>query len=216
MTKAFRMLNYAGYNIGCFAMPFMQSFLGATGVVATGMFDIGNAIPVLGGTYAAACQIVDGKSGSVKQIARRLFSSVPLDTYLLMFLLSLTGLKLPTPILSVAAVIGNANPFLAMFSIGLVMEFHVDRDERRELAAGLFWRYLLAAAMGLISFFLLPLPLEFRRILLLLCFAPISSAAPVWIQKLGGNASLSGTFNSCSILIGIVVMTALVIVLGIT
>ena len=42
--RAFDILNLPGYNIGNFTMPFVQNFLGPIGVVATGIFDMGNAV----------------------------------------------------------------------------------------------------------------------------------------------------------------------------
>ena len=40
--KAFNMINLAGYNVGCFTLPFIQSFLGSVGVGVSSLFDIGN------------------------------------------------------------------------------------------------------------------------------------------------------------------------------
>ena len=51
--RAFNILNLPGYNIGNFTMPFAQSFLGPVGVVATSLFDTGNAFICLGGAYSA-------------------------------------------------------------------------------------------------------------------------------------------------------------------
>ena len=44
--KAFEILNLPGYNIGNFTMPFVQSFLGPTGVIVTSLFDTGNAFVI--------------------------------------------------------------------------------------------------------------------------------------------------------------------------
>ena len=52
--KAFNIINLTGYNIGNFTMPFAQSFLGPLGVVATSLFDSGNSLVCLGGTYSVA------------------------------------------------------------------------------------------------------------------------------------------------------------------
>ncbi len=45
--RAFLMLNGAGFNLGCFSFPVVQSFWGAGAVVPAAMFDIGNCIMVL-------------------------------------------------------------------------------------------------------------------------------------------------------------------------
>ena len=54
--QAFAILNTPGYNIGTFAMPFTQSFLGGMGVITTSLFDMGNAFICLGGAYGIACR----------------------------------------------------------------------------------------------------------------------------------------------------------------
>ena len=38
--KAFEIINLSGYNIGNFTLPFVQSFLGPAGVIATSLFDV--------------------------------------------------------------------------------------------------------------------------------------------------------------------------------
>ena len=52
VQKSFALLNWSGYNMGAFAMPYLQGFLGAAGVGAACIFDVGNAIMCTGGTYA--------------------------------------------------------------------------------------------------------------------------------------------------------------------
>ena len=42
--QAFAMLNASGCNIGNFAMPFAQGFLGPVGVIAVSLFDCGNSM----------------------------------------------------------------------------------------------------------------------------------------------------------------------------
>ena len=55
--RAFEILNLPGYNIGCFALPFVQSFLGPVGVIATCLFDIGNGFICLGTAFSIAVMV---------------------------------------------------------------------------------------------------------------------------------------------------------------
>ena len=80
--RAFEVLNSTGYNIGTFTMPFVQSFLGPAGMLATSLFDTGNSFVCLGGSYSIASMIKGGGKGfSVKKIALTLLCSIPFDTY---------------------------------------------------------------------------------------------------------------------------------------
>ena len=80
--RALYMLNLSGYNIGAFTLPFVQNFLGAFGVVAVCMFDIGNSISCTGGSYAVTSAVIGSKEkASFVQSIKKLFSSVPFVTY---------------------------------------------------------------------------------------------------------------------------------------
>ena len=56
-TKIFYIFSLAGYNVGCFTLPFAQAFLTPFAVVGLCMFDVGNSIMCTGMTYAltASC-----------------------------------------------------------------------------------------------------------------------------------------------------------------
>ena len=115
--QAFEMLNYPGYNIGCFALPFVQTFLGPAGMIATFMFDIGNAFITLGGAFSIASMVKDGRKISLKRIVCTLLKSVPFILYLVMPTLCLTRIPVPGIITSLAEIIGNANAFLSMLPL---------------------------------------------------------------------------------------------------
>ena len=53
------MLNFSGYNIGAFTLPFIQNFLGSFGVIAICMFDVGNSISCTGGSYALTTMAIN-------------------------------------------------------------------------------------------------------------------------------------------------------------
>ena len=118
--RAFNILNLPGYNIGNFTMPFAQSFLGPVGVVATSLFDTGNAFICLGGAYSAAVATKEKNARfSMFPVIKTLLKSIPFDAYLIMTVLSLLHVGLPAPITSFTGVIGNANAFMAMLMIGV-------------------------------------------------------------------------------------------------
>ena len=89
-SRAFYTQNLPGYNIGAFTLPFVQSFVGSFGVVTACMFDVGNSLMCTGGNYALTSTLM-GKTegGRLKTFLRRLFSSVTIDTYLVLLVLGL-------------------------------------------------------------------------------------------------------------------------------
>ena len=74
-------------------------------------------------------------------------------------------------------------------------------------------RYGLAAVLALGIYFLLPFDLEVRQTLVILSFAPIGSAIPVFTGELKGDVGLSSAINSISIVISIAIIVALLVVM---
>jgi predicted permease len=128
--KAFNMINYSGYNIGTFAMPYLQSFLGNAGTIVACLFDSGNAVMCTGVTYAAASAVAGekGRQG-VAGIIKKLVSSVPFDIYLIMMVVYIADIHFPQPVYTVTGIFGSGNAFLAMFMIGGALEFCTDRKK---------------------------------------------------------------------------------------
>lgn len=202
--KAFEILNMSGYNIGNFTLPFVQSFLGPSGVVVTSLFDTGNAVVCLGGAYSAASMVKgESKGVPVVQIVKTLAKSVPFDTYLIMTILCLLGIRLPSQAVSFAGIIADGNAFMAMLMIGVGFKLSGDRSQTGTIIRILAVRYGIAAVLSAVFYFLLPMPLEYRQTLAILVFAPIASAAPAFTADLKGDIGLSSAVNSISILISI-------------
>jgi len=211
--QAFRVLNTPGYNIGNFATPFTQSFLGPMGVVTNSLFDIGNAFISLGGAYGAASSVKAGKGLDFKRIVMAPARSVPFLVYLIMAALNLLALTPPEPIVELAGIVGSANPFLGMLMVGVGFKLSGDRSQRGTIVRVLGLRYGFAAVLAVVFYFLLPFELEVRQALVLLVFSPIASAVPAFTGQLGGDVGLSSAINSISILCSIGFMVSLLLIM---
>ena len=205
---AFNTMNLPGYNIGNFTMPFAQGFLGPMGVVATSLFDTGNAFICLGGSYSAAVMIKEKNTRfSILPVMKTLLKSVPFDAYLLMTVLSLLHVALPAPITTFTGVIGNANAFMAMLMIGVGFKLNGDSSQLGKIVKILAARYSAAIALALIFYFLLPFSMEYRQALTILALSPMSSAAPAFTGNLGSDVGLASAVNSISVVISTVLIT---------
>lgn len=207
--RAFDVLNLPGYNIGNFTLPFVQSFLGPTGVIVTSIFDTGNAVVCLGGAYGTAAMIKDGKGFSLKRLGRSLLTSVPFLCYIVVISTNLIGLTIPSPIVSLAGIIGSANAFVAMLMLGVGFQLSADRDKLGTIIKILAVRYTVAAVLAAAFYFLLPFGTEVRNALVILVFSPIGSAVPAFTAELKGDTGLSSAVNSISIIISIVIIIGL-------
>lgn len=209
--RAYRMLNISGYNIGCFSLPLIEVFFGSTGVITACMFDTGNAVMMTGGSYAMTSTLLGTgeKRESAKDILMKFLKSAPFDTYMVMFLLLALNVQLPETVFALVQPAANANAFLAMLMIGMMFEPTLERTFVAETARELAVRYALAAVFALACYFLTPFDLVVRRTLAVLCFAPLSSLAPIYTDRCGSDTALASFTNSISIAVSLVAMLAL-------
>ena len=210
--RAYRMINIGGYNIGCFSLPLIEAFFGGTGVVAACMFDVGNAVMMTGGAYALTSTLL--KTGgetreSARDILMKFLRSAPFDTYLIVFLLMALNVQLPEAVYTLAQPAANANAFIAMLMIGMMFEPAGDRTKLTEAARELAVRYAIAAVFALACYFLTPFSLIIRQTLVVLCFAPLSSLAPIYTDRCRSDTALASFTNSVSIAVSLVAMLAL-------
>ena len=212
-AQAFEILNIPGYNIGAFALPFTQSFLGPMGVLTTSLFDVGNAFVCLGGSFGVASAVKDGKGFDLRRVLKALSVSVPFLVHIATVLMNLTHIPIPGFIANCAGIVANANVFLAMLMIGVGFKTDMDFSQLGTIARILIVRYSVAAALALCFFFLLPFSLEIRQALVILAFAPIGSAVPGFTAELKGDVGLSCTVNSLAIVISIVIIVVLLMVM---
>ncbi|WP_455137759.1 AEC family transporter [Thermophilibacter sp.] len=216
----FQQANVCGLNIGCFALSFVQAFFPATGVVATCLFDAGNSLMGTGGTWALIRSLVLGTDHDLlrdrlKVFARTLFSSVPFDCYVVLIAMGLAGAHLPEPVITLISPLADANAFLSMFMIGLMIRFTVDAQRAHELARVLAWRLACSAALTLAALFVLPFDGVARQALIVLAWAPAASTGPLYTLWAGGDDGLAGMANALTVLLGVIIMTTLVIVMGV-
>ena len=211
---AFDVLNIAGGNIGNFTLPFVQSFLGAAGVVTCSIFDIGNAVICLGGAYSVAVMIKGSdEKTSVLTLLRPLYTSVPFVTYLIMIGISFAHISLPSVVLQFAETVGNANPFLSMLMIGVGFELSANKEQIKKISKILIVRYAFAITYAFLFYNFAPFDLPYRQALTILALGPIAAAVPMFTAKIKGDIGLSSAINSMSIIISITLITGTLVLI---
>ena len=211
-TRGLYALNFSSYNIGCFVLPFVQSFLPPEALVGVSMFDAGNCPVNSGVAYAIVSARSSGQRVRLGFVLDKLVHSVPFMTYLTLMVLSILGITLPEPVYQVASTVGGANTFLAMVMIGMLFEVRVEREDRRLILEILAVRYGCSLAMAALVW-VLPLPLLIRQVSVLTMMAPIPSVTMVYCEKCGCKPSLYGVLNSLSIAVSLMLTFPLLLVL---
>ena len=213
VEREFLMYGVSGYNIGNFAIPFVQSFM-PQAIPILSFFDIGNSVMLAGGSNV----VIEGISGSneerpsAKKVIGRLLHSVPFLCYLIMLVLRILKIDLPGELFQLVQPIANANTFLSMFMIGLFLELRLPRKDLALVGRVLAIKYgggLLLA----ILFMLLPLPTMIKIVLCLVSVGPIPTFGVINSVAAGMRAEVVGFTSSLSFLISLPLMTSLLLFL---
>ncbi len=206
--KLLFLFSFNSFNVGNFAIPFLNGLISDNGFAALCLFDISVAIFLYGIDYSVA-ESRKGQGGgfSPKLLLKKLFCSPITDAYLIMLLLAALHLRLPSPILKLAEVAGNANAFLAMLSIGILFELSLDKKSLRTLLKFFSLRYVTVLLIAGAVLLFVPFPPDIRQAVCVLLMAPVASVAPLLTVNAGGDGGSAAQANSLSILIGIVMMT---------
>ena len=210
------LMNISGFNIGSFGLPFVQAFFPASTVVAACMFDAGNALMMTGGTFALTRVFVSEEKldHPILSVLKRLASSVPFDSYLILIALAVFGIRIPEAVVLFTEPMANANGFLSMFMLGLMVSFSINVERMHKLCILLGSRFVLSLVMSLLAFHFLPFSFGIRCIITTLLWAPIGSMGPVFTLWMKGDHGLAGLANTISIFVGIIVMTCIIINTG--
>jgi len=207
--QVYRMLNYSGYNIGCFALPYVSTLFGPTVSVSLCFFDAGSAILATGGTNAICESMQDGGKLRIGKIFKRMATAPTILVYLLMTLFAILHITLPSFILQFAEIGGSANTFLAMFMLGVGMRLDIKLEQLRSIIRAFVIRFGIAIALSLACLFLLPFEREICLGAALVVLAPVSSASAAFSEERGLDVGLAASWNTLSILFSLVFMTVL-------
>lgn len=211
LLRGVTMLSTAGIDVGNFVLPFIKTFYPGTGVLDLCIFNIGNTVMNSGCNYAAAARVsASGKPFGLKDVCKKLFSSVAFDAYLLIIFMAVTGLPWPDRFLEITGIIGDANIFLVMIMLGLKLEFHLEKEEKPLFFKILASRLSLAILMTVGTLFL-PIPRVAKIVLIAAYFGPTSSISNVFSRNLGYQGSLSAQVNVITIFIAMALITAIMI-----
>ena len=217
-AKIFYIFSLAGYNIGCFTLPFAQAFLTPFAVVALCMFDVGNSIMCTGMTYALTASCIGYADGhkdrfSMKSIAGKLLHSVPFVVYISMLILSLVGVQFPKSVYTFTDIVGAANPFLSMLMIGMMFEIKLDKQAMGYVKELFSVRYLISLVCAGAFIYFAPFKQEVNYVIALAFMAPCTIIGPIFVEKLGGNVQLASLFNSMTIITSVILFTCFFLVI---
>ena len=215
--RRLQMMLIAGFNMGNFVIPFVREFMGLGGLTITSLFDTGNTIMCLGGNYIIISSLLhsEGKKLTAKDVVKKLFGNAVLPTYILMVILSLLKVRIPDTVVSVLTPMANANSFVAVFMLGLMMEIDFSERYMKSAGAALLKKYALGIAVAVLYFTLLPFELNIRQIMVFCALAPIPSLSPIFAGEMGCDVEVAGFTAAASMLISCILLPIAAAIMGV-
>ena len=213
-ARCFYMLALPAYNIGNFTLPFVSSFLGPQGVIASCLLDLGNC-PFCQGLDYTFTSMAIGEASDEKTWKHVLyvFKRPAFTAYCVMILLSVFHLRLPEVVFDFASLLSPANAPLSMLMIGLMLEFRFDKSKLKDALTVNALRLLMAVVLAFLLYNFAPFSYEIRKAVAITAFAPVSAACSAFMAQLKGDMALSSFASTLSIVIALVVIPVLIVVL---
>lgn len=199
----------ASLNIGLFAYPLVETIWPENGMIYFGMADIGGAIIMFGVTYFVGSYYSEGSDQfNFKFLGKKLISSVPLVTYIVMFILNMANIHLPKASIDFFTIISKANMPLSMILLGIMLSFRIEKQFLPIAVKYLIVHYGLGCIAGLLVHFFLPTSDDMIKTTLLITWLlPVGVAIiPYSIQFKYKTLPLVGMITNISIVISIIII----------
>lgn len=204
-------LSMTGYNIGSFIIPLVQEFLSADLISIVCFFDFGNALMTLGGSYFVVSAITGQRQDTFwRSFRQRVFHSPPLLTEICMVLLSSIGIAVPKGILSILSPISNANFFVSILAVGVMLDFHINQKQFFQILQFVLIRMVFTIGSAFLLWAVLPFSSEIRLAVELAVCAPISMLSPLYTGLCGGDTAVASLTYSAYIFISITLIFTLI------
>ena len=205
-TKAVLIMASTGFNNALFAFPIVEALWGARGLQYLAMFDIGNALILLGANYLIASWYGTRAAGGTPTLTLRfvglnLLRSAPLVSYAVALAMNLSGLRLPEPISSFVGILARANTPVVLLLLGVYLDLRLARNELRHLLGSLALRYGAGAASGTLCYLLLPYSADYRRVLLVALVLPVGATVSAFSATFGLNRTLASAVSNATLLV---------------
>lgn len=196
-----------GFNIGLFAYPIVESALGKRGLQYIAMFDMGNAFIVFILTYIIAGSFSQNeKKADMKSIYKKIFTSIPLLTYIITLALNITGRHYPTVVIDISDILSKANKPLALFVLGLFLNFAFDSHHWKSIIKILFFRYSLGALVGFSLYFLLPFNHVFTLCIIIGVLLPTAFTVIPYSVEFNYDRYFVGTFCNINNILSFIII----------
>ncbi len=193
-----------GLNIGLFAIPIVHMLWGEEAVKYLMLMDLGNAFVIFIVCYITGA-VYSGESDEInlRTIIKKALHSIPLLTYIITFLLILTGTYFPKPVVDIAQIVSVANTPLAMVTLGIFLSFRFDKSQIIKMLKFWITKYSVGIFISIIIFVLMPFDDIANKAMVIAFILPSSFSTIAYSVELNYDSRFVGTLINSTIVISI-------------
>ena len=204
-----------GFNNGLFAFPIVQAIWGVQGVQYLAMFDIGNALVLLGANQAIASWYSARASGrepmlSAGFVLRKLGTSVPLITFAIAIAMNLAALRLPSVAAALVDTLSRANMPVVLLLLGVYFDPRLGLREIKNVLASVGLRYAAGIGVGVLLFLLLPFDAEYRTLMLVALVLPVGATVVPFAAAYDLDHRLAGVCSNLTLVVSFALLWGIV------
>lgn len=205
------------YGFGSFALPFLQNVYGALAVILVMVFDLGNTI-ITSSITCSVAEIATNKQkvsikDNAKNVIKSLVTSPPFITFAVMFVITYWNLNVPRQtLIHVVTPIANANGFIAIFMIGILIDFKMEKSHLKEACVIVGTKVFLNFIVAFILLYFAPFNLEIRQMLFIIAMSPLGQLSIVFVERVRGNVKAAAFINTLSIIVSIIIMSTAILI----
>ncbi len=205
------------YGFGSFALPFLQNVYGAAAVILVMLFDLGNTIITSSITCSVAGIITSKQKMSIidnmKSVVHKLLTSPPFITFAVMFAITYSGINIPRETLIHAVTpMANANGFIAIFMIGILIDFKMDTSYLKNAFTIVLTKMSLNIIVAFILLNFAPFDTQIRQMLFIIALSPVGQLSLVFVERVRGSVKTAALINTLSIVLSIIMMSTAILV----
>ncbi len=205
------------YGFGSFALPFLQNVYGAFAVILVMLFDLGNTLITSSVTCSVAGIVTNKEKVHVKDniisVLTSLMKSPPFVTFAVMFVITYWNLNIPKEtFVHIVTPIANANGFIAIFMIGILIDFKMEKEHLKDAVTIVLTKVALNVAVAFLLLMFAPFNQEIRQMLFIIALSPVGQLSIVFVERVRGHVKTAAFINTLSIVVSILMMSTAILI----
>ncbi len=200
--------------MGSLLYPFIEAVYGDSGIQATAICDLGNAIAIFGVGYYVSFRYATNGHFKAMDAVKKVLSFFPMHAFVLGLLLNVGGVPLRGLPADLVNALASINSPLMLLGLGIYLELDISREERKVVAVNMAYKYVVGALVALLVLWLLPYRGPLRAVMFLFPLMPTALSSLLYSVEQGLNPRLAAMLVSASMVMSLIILTVALLGFG--